>query len=228
MFANVWKIINWNITFTSVFRPFTQYIVEAHLAVITASSFSHSSLQILPSTVRLDGERVFTAIFKSLQRCLIGLKTGLWLGHSRTFRELSRSHSYVILAVCLGSLSCWKMNLSPSLTSWALWSRFSARIFLYFALFIFPSTQTSLPIPATEKHPHSMMITQLCFTVKMVPGFLQMWRLAFRPKSSILFSSDQRNLFLMIWESFRFLLANSKRGVICLLLGSGFHLATLP
>jgi hypothetical protein len=54
---------NGNITFTKVFRPFTQYFVEAPLAVITASSllgydatilaylylgsFSHSSLQIL-------------------------------------------------------------------------------------------------------------------------------------------------------------------------------------
>jgi hypothetical protein len=35
-----------------------------------------------------------------------------------------------------------------------------------------------------------------------VPGFLQTWRLAFRPKSSILVSSDQRILFLMVWESF--------------------------
>jgi hypothetical protein len=34
-----------------------------------------------------------------------------------------------------------------------------------------------------------------------VLGFLQTWRLAFRPKCSILFSSDQRILFLMIWES---------------------------
>jgi hypothetical protein len=54
-----------------------------------------------------------------------------------------------------------------------------------------------------------------------VPGFLQMWRLAFRPKSSILVSSDQRILFLMVWESFRCLLANSKRAVMCLLLRSG-------
>jgi hypothetical protein len=34
-----------------------------------------------------------------------------------------------------------------------------------------------------------------------VPGFLQTLRLAFRPKSSILVSSVQRILFLMVWES---------------------------
>ncbi len=84
-----------------------------------ATSFSHldlgilchSSLQILSSSVRLDGKRWWTAIFRSLQRCSIGFKSGLWLGHSRTVTELLWSHSFVILAVCLGSLSCWKVNL---------------------------------------------------------------------------------------------------------------------
>ncbi len=105
-----------------------------------ATSFSHldlgilchSSLQILSSSVRLDGKRWWTAIFRSLQRCSIGFKSGLWLGHSRTVTELLWSHSFVILAVCLGSLSCWKVNLRPSLRSWALWRRFSSRISLYF------------------------------------------------------------------------------------------------
>ncbi len=62
----------------------------------------HSSLQILSSSVRLDGKRWWTAIFRSLQRCSIGFKSGLWLGHSRTVTELLWSHSFVILAVCLG------------------------------------------------------------------------------------------------------------------------------
>ena len=62
MFANLY-IEKKDIAFTYVFRAFTQYFVEAHLAVITAlslfgydatslahlylGSFSHSSLQIL-------------------------------------------------------------------------------------------------------------------------------------------------------------------------------------
>ncbi len=85
-----------------------------------ATSFSHldlgilchSSLQIISSSVRLDGKRWWTAIFRSLQRCSIGFKSGLWLGHSRTVTELLWSHSFVILAVCLGSLSCWKVKPS--------------------------------------------------------------------------------------------------------------------
>ncbi len=151
-----------------------------------ATSFSHldlgilchSSLQILSSSVRLDVKRWWTAIFRSLQRCSIGFKSGLWLGHSRTVTELLWSHSFVILAVCLGSLSCWKVNLRPSLRSWALWRRFSSRISLYLAAFIFPSIATSRPVPAAEKHPHSMMLPPPCFTVGTVldrwwavPGF---------------------------------------------------------
>ena len=52
-------------------------------------------------------------------------------------------------------------------------SRLSSRILLYFALIIFPSILTSLPVQATEKHPHSMMLPPPHFTVGMVPGFLQ-------------------------------------------------------
>ena len=46
-----------------------------------------------------------------------------------------------------------------------------------------------------------MMLPPPCFTVGMVPGFLQMWHLALGPKSWILVSSDQRILFLMFWDS---------------------------
>jgi hypothetical protein len=48
---------------------------------------------------------------------------------------------------------------------------------------------------------------------------LPTWRLAFRP---ILVSSHQRILFLIVWESFRCILANSKQAVMCFLLRSGF------
>ena len=44
---------------------------------------------------------------------------------------------------------------------------------LYFAPFISPSILISLPVPASEKHPHSMMLPPPCFTVGVVPGFLQ-------------------------------------------------------
>ena len=83
------------------------------LAHLYIGSFSHSSMHILSSSVRLDGDGCCTAIFRSIQRCLIGFKSGLWLRPSRIFRDLSRSHSCIVFAVCLGSLSCWKVNLHP-------------------------------------------------------------------------------------------------------------------
>uniref|UniRef100_A0A4W5NNI0 Neuronal tyrosine-phosphorylated phosphoinositide-3-kinase adaptor 2 n=1 Tax=Hucho hucho TaxID=62062 RepID=A0A4W5NNI0_9TELE len=41
----------------------------------------------------------------------------LYLGSFLSPRDLSRSHSCVVLAICLGSLSCWNVNLHPSLRS---------------------------------------------------------------------------------------------------------------
>ena len=130
--------------------------------------FSHSSLQICSSSVKLDGECRWTAIFKSFHRFSMGFMSGLWLGHSRTFTFLFWSHSSVALAVCLGSLSCWNVNPRRSLRSFALWSRFSSRICLYLAPFIVPFILASLPVPAAEKHPHSMMPPPPCFMVGMV------------------------------------------------------------
>ena len=59
------------------------------------------------------------------------------------------------------------------------------------------------PFSEGENHPHRMMLPPPGFTVGMVSGFLQMWCLAFRPKSSLLVSSDQRIFRLVVWESFR-------------------------
>jgi len=53
------------------------------------------------------------------------------------------------------------MNLRPNPRSRALWSRLSSMISLYIAAFIFPLILTSLPVPAAEKHPHSMMLPPL-------------------------------------------------------------------
>ncbi|MED6241448.1 hypothetical protein ATANTOWER_014860 [Ataeniobius toweri] len=49
----------------------------------------------------------------SLQRFSIGFSSGDWLGLSRTLICFLRSQSLVILAVCFGSLSCWKTQPRP-------------------------------------------------------------------------------------------------------------------
>ena len=128
----------------------------------------HSSLQICSSSIKLEGKRQWTAVFKSFQKISMGFESGLGLGHSRTFTFLFWSHSSVALAGCLGSLSYWNVNLHGSLKSFALWSSFFSRICLYLAPFMVPSIPTSLPVPAKEKHPHSMMLPPPCFTLAMV------------------------------------------------------------
>ena len=124
----------------------SQYFVEPHSAAITAASllgyvsislahlaigiFAHSSRQNCSSSFKLDGFCWCTAIFKLYHRFSIGLRSGLWLGHSKTFKCFPLNQLSVALAVCLGSLSCWKVNLRPSLKSLEDWNRFPSRISL--------------------------------------------------------------------------------------------------
>ncbi len=120
MCVNLLKRKKWNITFTLVFRPFTQYLVEGPLAAITASSlfwvwryklctpglgdflpFFFANPLKLGQVGRgplVDSHFQFSP--EMFDRVQVRALAGLWLGHSRTFTELSLSHSCVILAVC--------------------------------------------------------------------------------------------------------------------------------
>ncbi len=150
-------------TKTHVFTAFAQYFVEAPLAPITASSlfeydapslahlflgsFSHSSLQDLSSSIRLDGKRRCTAIFRSLHRCSIGFKSGLWLGHSRTLTEFVLYPLLCYIGCVLRVVVLLEAEPSPqSEVQSALEHVFIKDIDI--AAFIFPSILTSLPVPA--------------------------------------------------------------------------------
>ncbi len=56
-----------------------------------------------------------THVFRFRQKYLIGFR--LWLGHSRTFTELSISHTCCVL---IGSLTCWRVKLLPSRSCYLL------------------------------------------------------------------------------------------------------------
>ena len=57
--------------------------------------------------------RLSLGSFRSLHRFLMGFRSGEWLGHSRTLICFFLSHSFVALAVCVGSLSYWKTHPRP-------------------------------------------------------------------------------------------------------------------
>ncbi len=119
-----------------------------------------------------------------------------WVQVWRLARPLLRSHSLVALAVCLGSLSCWKTQPWTIFNALTERRRLLAKISRYIAPSILPSIRSSRPVPFAEKHPQSMMFSPPCFTVGMVflglysSFFLQTRREEFIPNSYILVSSD--------------------------------------
>ncbi len=134
--------------------------------------------------------------FSSLHRFSIGFRSGDWLGHSGTLKCFLRSHSLVALAVCLGSLSCWKTQPRPIFNALIEGRRLLAKILLYMAPTILPLIRCSRPVPFAEKHPQSMMFPPPCFTVGMVFlglfssfFFLQTWWVEL----------DQKFYFGLIW-----------------------------
>lgn len=76
--------------------------------------FAHFSCAKASSSLMFDGLHVATAFFKSHQRFsrVLGFKSGDWDGHSRTFQDPFLNQALLDLAVCLGSLSCWRVQWS--------------------------------------------------------------------------------------------------------------------
>lgn len=56
-----------------------------------------------------------TAIFKSCHRFSIRLRYGLKLDHYQTSKFFALNYSRAVLAVCLESLSLWKVSIHPGL-----------------------------------------------------------------------------------------------------------------
>ncbi len=106
-------------------------------------------------------------------RCTFsGFSRNTWLSSSSGSGWATHGHSQsclqATLAVCLGSLSCWKVNLLPSLRFWMLWTGFSLRLSWYFGALSFSSTLMCPSVPAAEQQPHSMRLLPAHFTFGMV------------------------------------------------------------
>lgn len=95
------------------FNPQLQYHMEHPLAFITANkhfwwmltSFLHFSIGIFAHSSCAKA----SSSLKSHQRFSVGFKSDDWEGHSRTFQDLFLNQALTDLAVCLGSLSCWRV-----------------------------------------------------------------------------------------------------------------------
>uniref|UniRef100_A0A3P9DV41 Uncharacterized protein n=1 Tax=Maylandia zebra TaxID=106582 RepID=A0A3P9DV41_9CICH len=190
---------------------------------------AHSSMQIFSRAVMFWGCRRATRTFNSRHRFSMGLRSGDWLGHSRTFKCFLRSHSFVARAVCFGSLSCWKTQPRFIFKVLTDGRRFWLKISRYMAPFILSLTRISRPVPLAEKQPHSMMFPPPCFTVGMVFlgcnsvfFFLQTRRVEFIPKSSTLVSSDHMTFSQSSAVSSMCSVANFRRAWTC----TGFSSAT--
>ncbi len=125
---------------------------------------SHSSLQILSESLRFWGWPLATWTFSSLHRFSMGLRSGDWLGHSRTLMCFFLSHSFVALTVCFGSLACWNTHPRPIFNALAGSMPWPWR---YMAPSIVPLMRCSCPVPLAENTP-SIMFPPPCLTVGMV------------------------------------------------------------
>ncbi len=116
------KIFSWSTFTASSF--FVWYVKLCSSAFANYLLFFSSPLH-LSGSVRLDEGQ--THIFRFLQKHLIGFKLRLWLGHSRTFIELSISHSCWVLWVIV----LLESKPSTHLRFLMLWTGFSLRLYLY-------------------------------------------------------------------------------------------------
>ena len=150
--------------------PSSRYLVDATLAAITESvwmglnqAYAHLdtailfsfSLQNCSSSARLHRDQVRTGLFMSSHKFSIGLKPEPLMNiHLVDFKPFLCS-----FCCMFGLLSCCKIHFFTSCSS----------VFIHsVAVFISPFSFSSLPVPAAQKHPQSMMLPPPCFMVRMV------------------------------------------------------------
>ncbi len=78
--------------------------------------------------IRFRGWRLATRTFSSLHRFSMGLRSGDWLGHSRTLMCFFLSDSFVVLALCFGSLSRWNTHPRPIFNTLLVFNALALRV----------------------------------------------------------------------------------------------------
>lgn len=85
--------------------------------------------------------------------------SGAFQVHSRTFRV-----PCAVLAVCLESLFCWKVNLWPSLRCRVLCIRFLSSLSMYFTTYGFSPITINLFVPASTKEKKKKLWKLFCLS----------------------------------------------------------------
>ncbi len=169
-------------------------------AQVVAGILFHSSIMTSRSCWMLDTWCFSTFRLRMPHMCSIGFRSGDILDHSITFNFSFISKAVVILAMCLGSLLCWKTGVRHSF--WRegimLWFRMSQ----YMLESMFPSMNRSSPVPAALMQPQTMMLPAPCLTVGKAqfswyssPGCHHTCWKPSEPNKFILVSSDHRTWF---------------------------------
>ena len=157
---NLYLVLNWS-TFGSNYSSKSSWIQrEKALHTWLWGFFWHSSLQIFSSSVRLDVGR------QCSMKCWIVFKSGFWLGHSRTFMELSLKPLLRVIVLLEGEPSA--QSEVPS----ALDQVYVKDISILCSV----QLRQSRPVPATEKHPMSCCCHHHTSLLGWYwSGFLQTW-----------------------------------------------------
>ncbi len=156
-------------------------------------------------------------VFRFLQIYLIGFKSRLWLGHSKTFTALCISHSSIMqctqCTVCLRSLSCWKVNILPRLRFWMLWTGFSSQ---YFGALSCSSILMNPSVLLLKNSPTAWGFYQHTLLLGWYSACDEQCLLSFEHDAWNWGSSDQRIWCLTVWGSFRCFFVNFKCVFMCL------------
>jgi len=133
-----------------------------NLLIVYGGILVHSSLQNCCNSATLEGFRAWTAFL----RFKVGLRSGLWLGHSKVFSLFFFSHSEVDLLVCFGSLSCCIMQVRFRLEATNRCLNVVLQDFLVDSRISFITA--SLPGPEAAKQPQTIILPPTYFTVGMM------------------------------------------------------------
>ncbi len=175
------------------------------------------SSQALSGWLGTIGGQPFTGFSKD------GSKSQLWLGHSRMFIMSSLRHSCIVLAVCVGWLSCWKVNFQPSLSFWVLWTRFIKDISVFSCIqlsafsehFTRPCRWKTPPLHDAVLHRWDG-IMQVMIRSAWFPSDMNKELRFIRPENLIII------IFFIVWGLFGCIFVNSNQGFMYLYWGEAW------